>query len=464
MSYSNFVANKLKTHQPSGFHGEWPDQDALFPHQHALVKWACRKGKAAIFADTGLGKTRVQLAWAELVHRHTGQEVLILCPLAVAEQTRLEGKAMGIKVTHARDGAEIKSGVNVTNYDRLHRFDCSRFGAVVLDESSIIKHHDAKTLALLMELFATTPFKLCLTATPAPNDWTELGTHAEFLGVCTRSEMLAEYFVHDGGETQVWRLKGHARVVFWRWVSSWGAMLQSPADLGFDASLYELPPLKIEQINVGSDQAAPAGQLFAMEAQTLSERRQARRDSMRHRIDACIKLIRSQEQNEPFLIWCELNAEQDALEKALGDLAFSVRGSDKAEVKEERINRWMRQERPIMISKAKIMGWGLNFQFCRNVVFLGVIDSYEAYYQAVRRCWRFGQTRPVTAYLFASDQEGAVRKNLERKEADAKAMMDELRRETAAAVQMEVLGQVRQTNPYHASQRVQLPAFMRLAA
>lgn len=457
MSYARFVANKLKIHQPSGFHGEWPDHAALFPHQHALVRWACRKGKAAIFADTGLGKTRMQLAWAELVHRHTGRDVLILAPLAVAEQTRLEGMAMGILATHARDGVDVQPGINITNYDRLHRFDCTRFGAVVLDESSIIKHHDAKTLGRLMDLFAETPFKLCSTATPAPNDWTELGTHAEFLGVCTRAEMLAEYFVHDGGETQTWRLKGHARSIFWRWVSSWGAMIQSPADLGFDASLYDLPPLRIEQVTVASDQIAPAGHLFSVEAQTLSERRQARRDSMHYRIQACAERVNASQ--DPWVIWCELNAEGDALKKAIPD-AVEIRGSDISDHKERALIDFAQGQIRVLITKPSIAGFGLNWQHCAHVAFIGVIDSYEAYYQAVRRCWRFGQKRPVTAYLFASDLEGAVRKNLERKEADAKAMMEELRQETAQAVQLEVLSQARVTNAYHAIHRVRIPQFM----
>jgi len=254
--YSRFVQTKLRAHQARGINAS-TDGYPLFDHQHALTRWALRKGRAVIAAGTGLGKTRMGLAWADQVHQHTGVDVLILAPLAVAEQTVVEGIVMGIAVDHVREQSDVLPGVSITNYDRLHKFDTSRFGAVLLDESSIIKHHDAKTLSTLMEAFAHVDYKLCTTATPAPNDWTELGTHAEFIGVCSRVEMLSEFFTHDGGETQTWRLKGHARAEFWRWVATWCAMVQSPADLGFDDTAYRLPPLNIHQVTVDSDAEAP---------------------------------------------------------------------------------------------------------------------------------------------------------------------------------------------------------------
>jgi superfamily II DNA or RNA helicase len=459
MDYLRFVEQKLRAHQACGFSAE-TDRYPLFDHQHALVQWAARKGRSAIFADTGLGKTRMQLAWADLVHRQTGGDVLILAPLAVADQTTREGAEIGIPVAHVRDGADVQPGISITNYDRLHRFDTSRFQGVVLDESSIIKHHDAKTLQVLLAAFQRTPYRLCATATPAPNDWTELGTHAEFLGVCSRAEMLAEFFVHDGGNTQVWRLKGHARAEFWRWVSSWGALVRSPADLGFDASRYQLPPLHVEQITVESDAVAQEGELFARDAQTLSERRQARRDSLRHRVSACADLANAMD--EPWVIWCELNAEADALCAAIPD-AVEIRGSDDASVKERALSDFAAGKIRVLVTKPKIAGFGLNWQHCRRIGFVGVTDSFEAYYQAVRRCWRFGQQREVYAYLFCSDQEGAVRANLERKERDALAMAASLSAETAAAVRNEVLGQRRVTNRYDAGQPIRLPGFMRVA-
>ncbi|CAK0747564.1 hypothetical protein CCP4SC76_1810001 [Gammaproteobacteria bacterium] len=243
--YQDFIKTKTEYSIPSGIDVSSLPYD-LFPHQRDLTLWALRRGRSAIFADTGLGKSRMQIAWVDQVSKHGGK-VLILAPLAVAEQTVREGRSIGVDINHAREDCHIKDGINITNYDRIHKFDCRKFTGVVLDESSIIKHHAAKTLAHLMDAFSSTPYKLCATATPAPNDFTELGNHAEFLGVCTRSEMLSEYFIHDGGETQTWRLKGHARQAFWRWVASWGAMVRSPGDLGHDSSMYQLPPLEIHQ-------------------------------------------------------------------------------------------------------------------------------------------------------------------------------------------------------------------------
>jgi hypothetical protein len=364
-----------------------------------------------------------------------------------------------LTVTHARDGDAIRNGINITNYERLHRFNCSAFSGVVLDESSIIKHHTAKTLAQLMAAFGATPYKLCATATPAPNDWTELGTHAEFLGVRSRTEMLCEFFVHDGGETQTWRLKGHARAEFWRWVSSWGAMVRSPADLGHDASAYALPPLSVEQHVVSS--AIPFGHLFPVEAQTLSDRRSARRDSLADRVAACAQIVNGSD--DIWLIWCDLNAEGDALRAAIPD-AVEVRGADDAEVKEQRLLDFAHGRIRVLISKPSICGFGLNFQVCHNMAFVGVTDSWESYYQAVRRCWRFGQERPVNVHIFASESEGAVVANLARKESAAKAMQESLASETLQSVRESVLGSARETNTHNAIRRVIAPQWLESAA
>lgn len=460
MIYSDYIADKLATHRPMGIDQTLVRTDCLSPFQADLVRWAARKGRAALFEDTGLGKTRQQLVWGDAVHRATGRDVLILAPLAVADQTAREGELIGIQVHHSRDGADVHPGLNVTNYDRLHRYSTDRFSGVVLDESSIIKHHDAKTLRRLIDAFRDTPYRLCATATPAPNDWTELLTHAEFLGICTRAEALSEYFVHDGGDTQVWRLKGHARVPFWRWVSSWGAMVRSPADLGYDASDYDLPPLHVEQVTVASDARPPEGQLFALEAQTLSDRRQARRDSLPYRVAACADLVNASD--EPWVIWCDLNAEADALRGAIPG-AVEVRGTDDPEQKERVLRDFAECRIRVLITKPKIAGFGLNWQHCRRIAFVGVSDSWEAYYQAVRRCWRFGQTQAVYVYLFVSDQEGAVRANLEHKEREAKAMYESLSAETASALRDEVLGQSRMTNSYEPNAEIDIPDFLRAA-
>lgn len=447
MNYADFVTDKTVSHIPTGL-TEWADLPAgMFPHQVALTEWALRRGRCAIFADTGLGKTRMQLAWANAIHEATGLDVLILAPLAVAAQTVAEGAEIGIAVNLCRDGAEVQSGITITNYDRLHRFTASRFGAVVLDESSCIKHHDTRTLKTLLESFRDTPFKLCATATPAPNDWTELGTHAEFLGVCSRVEMLSEYFVHDAANTQDWRLKGHARELFWRWVSSWGAMVRKPSDLGFSDEGYALPPLTVqEHISAANhDEMATTGMLFALEANTLSERRTARKASIEGRVAGCADLVNGNDR--PWIVWCDLNAEADALKAAIPD-AVEVRGPDDIDLKEKRLNDFAAGKIRVLITKPSIAGFGLNWQHCADVAFVGVTDSWEAYYQAVRRCWRFGQRSKVDVHIFASELEGAVVANLKRKERDAQAMADSLSAETHGAVIANVLGTARSVNPY----------------
>jgi hypothetical protein len=457
--YRQFVMHKLSTVPPTGL-DEFTLPGGLFEHQEALTRWALRRGRCAIFADTGLGKSRMQLAWADAIYRHTCNSVLILAPLAVAAQTVGEGAQMGISVNHCRDGSQVEPGITITNYDRMHRFDASRFGAVVLDESSIIKHHDSKTLRILLDTFGQTPFKLCATATPAPNDWTELGTHAEFLGVCTQAEMLAEYFLHDGGETQAWRLKKHARGQFWRWVASWAAMVRKPSDLGFDDSRYNLPPLRVMQHtteSAGHDPQA-TGMLFALEANTLSERREARKGSLAGRVEACAAMVNAS--REPWVVWCDLNAEGDALKAAIPD-AVEIRGNDDPDTKEQRLRDFADGKIRVLVSKPSICGWGLNWQHCAHIAFVGVTDSWEAYYQAVRRCWRFGQTSPVDVHIFASDLEGAIVANLKRKEADANAMADALSAETHDAVQMAVLGSVRESNPYNPELVAHIPAWLR---
>lgn len=456
--YAQFVASKLAVVQPCGISdvGDLSRYD-LMPHQVDLTAWALHRGRAAIFADTGLGKSRMQLVWAQRVHEATGCDVLILAPLAVASQTVGEGVAIGVDVTLCRESADVRDGINITNYDRLHKFDPSRFGAVVLDESSCIKHHDTKTLARLLDAFKDTRYKLCATATPAPNDWTELGTHAEFLGVCTRAEMLAEYFVHDGGETQVWRLKGHAREQFWRWVSGWGAMVRKPSDLGRDDSAYILPPLTVSEHTVES---APqdSGLLFAVEAQTLNERRTARKASIDDRVAECAAAVNA-EPDEPWIVWCDLNAEADALCAAIPD-AVEIRGPDDHDLKEQRLADFAAGRIRVLVTKCSIAGWGVNWQHCARVAFVGVTDSFEAYYQAVRRCWRFGQKREVHVHIFASEAEGSVVSNLRRKEADAQAMADALSAETRDAVRSEVLGQSRQFNHYTPSKPIAAPAWL----
>lgn len=459
MDYASFVARKLAFTSAQGIAGvDLPD--SLFGFQKALVSWALKRGRAAIFADTGLGKTRMQIAWADTVYKHTRMPVLILAPLAVAAQTAAEGASIGVQVKVCRDGSDVVNGINVTNYDRLHRFDPSVFGGVVLDESSCIKHSDAKTFRILTDAFKATPYRLCATATPAPNDWTELGTHAEFLGICTQQEMLAEYFCHDGGETQTWRLKGHAREIFWRWVCSWGALIRRPSDLGFDDSAYRLPALHLHEHAVDVEIAPADGMLFALEAQTLSERRHARRASLEARVQECAAIVNADRQ--PWVVWCDLNDEGNALTDAI-EGAVQIAGSDPVEVKERRLEGFATGKFRVLVSKPSICGFGLNWQHACRMAFVGVTDSYEAFYQAIRREWRFGQKNEVHAHIFASKAEGAIVANLKRKERDAIAMAESLSAETHDAVMAEVIGAKRESNFYNAAQRVSVPSFLRVA-
>lgn len=460
MEYEEFLASKMKHDPATGLSDPGELHPSLFPFQRDLTQWAIRRGRAAIFANTGMGKTRLQLTWARRIHEATGKDVLVLAPLAVARQTTGEAKAIDIEATLCRDGKDVRPGINVTNYDRLHRFDTGAFGAVVLDESSCIKHHDAKTLGILIEAFAETPYKLCCTATPAPNDWTELGTHAEFLGVCSRVEMLSEFFCHDGGETQTWRLKGHARGAFWKWVSSWAALVSHPRDLGYDEKGFDLPPLRVHEhtIKASEEVARASGSLFVPEATGLMERRQARRASIHDRVAECAALVNTTK-GEPFLVWTDLNAESESLTEAI-DGAVEITGSMDPDEKESRLVAWLAGESRVLVTKSSIAGWGINAQCCSKMAFVGVTDSFEAYYQAVRRCWRFGQKRPVDVHVFASEAEGSVVANLRRKERDAEQMARELSRETAESVRAEVRGTIRQSNAYEPEARMALPSWL----
>lgn len=455
--YQSFVDKKLSRVPPTGIAGGFSLPASLFPHQSALTSWALRRGRCAIFADTGLGKMRMELCWADAVRKHTQRPVMIHTPLAVAQQIKAEGEKIGVVASVCRDASDLTVGINIANYERLHKFDHSIFGGVVLDESGCIKHHDTKTFQSLTAAYRDTPFKLPATATPAPNDWTELGTHAEFLGVCTRAEMLAEFFTHDGGDTSVWRLKGHARHIFWQWVASWGAMIRKPSNLGFDDGAYNLPPLHLHEHHVAYEMPLN-GMLFAAEAQSLSERREARRASLADRVAACAAMVNG-DRGEPWVVWCDLNAEGDALESAI-DGAIQISGSDSVEVKESRLLDFAEGRARVLVSKPSICGWGLNWQHAARMAFVGVTDSYEAYYQAVRRCWRFGQTRDVHVHIFASRAEGAVVANLKRKEREAGEMADALAEETHDAVMAEVVGTTRNTNIHNAGQAVAVPAFL----
>ncbi len=332
-SYSDFLARKVRFDSPSGFDPGESMNAQMFPFQRAIARWACRRGRSAVWADCGLGKTIISLEWLRLVTDREGGSGLVLTPLAVAEQFAEEGEKFGISVNICRDGSEIRPGINVTNYERLHRFDTSQFVAVVADESSILKDYSSSTRNLLIDSFSRTPYRMACTATPAPNDHIELGNHAEFLGALTRTEMLSTFFVHDGGDTQSWRLKRHAARDFWRWVCSWAVVIRRPSDLGFSDAGYALPALRISDVTVDAHDsvAAEMGTLFAVQASTLTEQRSARRGSLTDRVAAAAAIV-AKEPNEPWLLWCDLNDESSALVASIPG-AVEVRGSDSPEHK-----------------------------------------------------------------------------------------------------------------------------------
>ena len=414
MNYESFIAAKAITDPATGLNVIPPLNPMLFPFQLDMVRWALARGRAAIFADCGMGKTLMQLEWAQ----HIPGEVLILAPLAVSAQTVREGEKFGVKVGYARSDEQIKERITITNYEMLPHFNVDRFTGVVLDESSILKSYDGKTRTAIVNGFSQTPFRLACTATPAPNDYMELGNHSQFLGVMSYTEMLSMFFVHDGGETQKWRLKGHAESEYWKWLCSWAVMIRKPSDLGYEDGDFKLPEMIMHDVTVKIDEPSN-GWLFALQAETLQERIAARRDSIAERVAHCAAIANAT--TKPFLVWCNLNSESDALVRAIPG-AVEVKGSDSAESKEKNLLAFSRGELRVMVTKPSIAGHGLNWQHCADMAFVGLSDSYEQFYQAVRRCWRFGQKQSVNVHVICAETEGAVVQNIKRKEREALAM------------------------------------------
>ena len=463
MNYQEFIKSKAIIYQPSGFDCTERNKN-LFGWQNDVVRWALRKGKCAIFSDCGTGKTRMLLQWADMVRKHENKAVLILAPLAVAQQTRAEGQKCGIDVKVVRDQSECENGLNITNYEMLQHFDASEFCGVVLDESSIIKHKDGKTRQMIQDMFEGTKYKLCCTATPAPNDFMELGTHAQFLGVMKQTEMLATFFVHDGGETQSWRLKGHAEKKFFEWVAGWAACFKRPQDLGYEEEGYELPELRIHEETVESTSTELIdGQMmmFAPVGKTLLERRSARRNSLMDRVNRAAEIANATK--EQVLVWCDLNSESKALTEAIRD-AVEVEGSMSLEEKEKGITGFLTGENRVLVSKPSIAGFGINAQNAHIEIFVGLSDSFEAYYQAVRRCWRFGQDKPVDVYIIISDAEGAVKENIQRKQRDAERMTDELIGFTREFLKSDLKQTKRDVDEYYAFEQMEVPEWLKTTA
>ena len=420
LNYSEFLEQKKIVDVPTGLSDIPELNPMLFDFQKDVVRWALKRGRAAMFEECGLGKSFQQLEWGRCVPG----KVLYIAPLAVADQTIWEAEKLGIE--NIEYFTESKESVNdpITNYERLHNFDLSKYTGIVLDESSILKSYTGKYRDYLIDNTKNIPFRLACTATPAPNDFVELGNHSEFLGSMTRVEMLSMFFINDADNKQgeKWRIKGHAEQEFWKWVSSWAVMITKPSDLGYNDDKFILPELDIEQITVHSENPTE-GFLFAMEAKTLQERQKARRTTTMERVDKCAELVNNSD--EKWLIWCNLNNESAALKKVIPG-SVEVKGSDSDEHKKKSLLGFANGDIKILITKPKIAGMGLNLQICHNMAFVGLSDSYEQYYQAVRRCWRFGQYKPVNCKIITSDLEGAVVKNITRKEKQAERMKKEM--------------------------------------
>lgn len=417
-AYSEFINRKSQAGGDHGFAPLWLPS-SLFDFQRHLTEWAIRRGRAAVFADCGLGKTAIQLAWAENVVRHTNRPVLVLTPLAVGQQTVREGEKFGVECVRSADGkSPAGARVVVTNYERLRHFDPADFAGVVCDESSILKNFDGKTKAAVTEFMRTIKYRLLCTATAAPNDYVELGTSAEALGELGYHDMIGRFFVQVTSKDRLgwgrtkYRLRGHAEISFWRWVCSWARAVRRPSDLGFDDGSFVLPELTTNEHIVKADAPRP-GWLFNMPAMTLEDEREERRHTLSERCELVASLV---SHKRPAVVWCHLNEEGDRLAGLIRG-AEQVSGSDTDERKEELFDAFAAGQVRVLVTKPVIAGFGLNWQHCAHQTFFPS-HSFEQWYQAVRRCWRFGQKKPVTVDMVTSEGEAGVLGNLKSK-ADA---------------------------------------------
>ena len=428
MDYSEYIEQRNYRSIDAGFdpdESQYPSQ--IFDHQKAVVSWACKRGRAGVFMDTGLGKTITQLTWADQVQKHTDGYVMLLAPLAVAHQTEREAKKFGINARFVANEQEIgDAGIYITNYEKLKHFSPEMWAGVVLDESSILKGMMGKVREQITDFFCNTPYRLSCTATPSPNDFMELGTQSEFLGIMSQLEMLAMFFIHDtSGSTGSWRLKGHGKDKFWEWLATWSVFMRTPQDIGFDAKGYDLPPVQFFSHEIRTEPLE--GVLFVEPAMSLQERNNARRDTVEARCQKAADIVNSI--NEPCVVWCHLNSESEMLTKLI-DGAVEVKGSDTPEHKSSAVLDFVDGKTKCLVTKPSIAGFGINMQSSRVCVFVGLSDSWESYYQAIRRQWRFGQTKDVHCHIVSADVEGAVIENIRRKDAQheelSAAMMDKM--------------------------------------
>lgn len=436
-SYQRFLTSKRLSAPTAGIEINRSElHPGMFPFQRDVTTWALRKGRSAMFLDTGLGKSLCQIEWARILNEQ-GYYVLIVAPLAVAKQTVREAAKWSSSIEYVREQAAITwaTPTVITNYEHIQKFDMRQFGGIVLDESSILKSVDGKIRTRLIEMCKDVPYRLCCTATPAPNDISEIANHAEFLGLMSRAEMLAHFFVHDDNG---WRLKGHAAEPFYRWLAGWGMSVKSPSNLGYNDEGFDLPLLTITPHFVTTDWR-PDGMLFSVKLRGISERAQARKATIEPRVIESVKIIES-EPDERWLVFCDTNDESAALKKALN--AVEVKGSDTLDYKERALLSFANGDTLRLVSKTSIAGFGLNFQICSRVLFCGLNDSEEKFYQGVRRVWRFGQKRPVTAHIVVSDAEYPIYENVMQKEHRAAEMSANLIQNVAAYERAEITGEL----------------------
>jgi hypothetical protein len=451
--YREFLAGKAPKSVADGVEPKTMPEH-LFDYQAECTRFALMQGRAAMFLDTGMGKTRIQLEWCKQASMASNGVSLILTPLAVARQIEREAVSLGYDARVVRDASGVRPGINICNYDRLELLDAEAFGAVSLDESSILKSLHGSTRRALTEAFVNTRFRLCATATPAPNDHMELGNHAEFLGIMSGQEMLTRWFINDtASASQSWRLKGHARASFWDWVASWARCAETPADLGYDASRFVLPPMQITRHKVGGIIKADEGSLFAAEL-SATNMHAVKRQTTGSRAQMAAGLVVA-EPNEPWLLWMDTDYEADAVCNVLPS-SIDLRGSMSPEKKEAALDAFITQRGAILATKPGIAGAGLNFQHCARMIFVGRSFSYEAWYQAVRRCHRFGQTRPVHVHLIVAEGEDQIGRVIDAKSAGH----SEMKREMAAAMkrQNETVSTVRAA--YRPGKMFGIPAWL----
>jgi len=453
VKYEEFLSNKSFRHEQSGFVCDDLNKN-LFDYQIPIVKWALKRGKAAIFADTGLGKTIMQLEWAYQVHLRTKKPVLILAPLAVSNQTINEGKKYGIPIFKA-DPDIVIDGIQITNYEQLHKYNNDEFIGIVLDESSILKGMNGTRRKEITEFARTIPYRLSCTATPSPNDFMEIGTQSEFLGIMSQVEMLAMFFIHDGSDTSKWRLKGHGQSRFFEWMASWSVVIRSPSDLGFDASRHNLNPIIYHSHIIDT---VPVDSLIVEPAMGLQDRNKARKDSIDERVQKAADIANSMEGQ--VLVWCNLNDESAKL-TSLIENAVEVKGSDKPDHKSKSLIGFSDSDVRVLVSKPKIAGFGMNWQNCNQMIFVGLSDSWESYYQAIRRCWRFGQKNDVHVHVISADTEGAVIENIQRKDKQNKTLGEMMINHMKSAMDKEIFSASTTKTEYNPALKMEIAKWLK---